>query len=145
MNDRNVVLTGLPRGGTTLSRYLVGKARNMVALNEHPREAFSLLCDSTQPALRTGIEEQPGQGRRPAGKLPKVLRMYDEELKRETDSMTGDIIEARLRTLSWSCERYGRYLPKDTSSATRTSWASGVRHSPPSPPPPVNWTSRREP
>jgi hypothetical protein len=78
----------------------------------------------------------------PAGILPKVLRMYDEELKREIACMTGDIIEARLRTLSWACERYGRYLPKDNIPRYEDIAGSRGKALPPSSPPPVNWTSR---
>lgn len=43
----NVVLSGFPRGGTTLSCYLLGKLPNTVALNEpiHRRELAHLLPD----------------------------------------------------------------------------------------------------
>jgi hypothetical protein len=69
--------------------------------------------------------------------------MYDEELEREIDSMTGDVIEARLRTLSWACERYGRYLPEDNVLRYEDLVGSrGKALSAISSPPPVNWTSR---
>lgn len=208
MNARNVVLTGLPRGGTTLSCYLVGKVRNTVALNEPIRRdkfvhllpdreavadgveryfrrarrkieskgvAYSKhlsgeLSDATfgkpntegvrkpvlqkgeiavekelesnfflvikHPALFTALlpslvarfpcyavvrnplavlasRSSLGRDGGPTGKLPKVLRIYDEELRHEIDSMDGDIIDARLRTLSWACERYDQYLPEE--------------------------------
>lgn len=209
MNDRNnIVLTGLPRGGTTLSCYLVGTVSNTVALNEPIRRgkfahllpdreavadgveqyfkrtrrkiaskgvAFSkhvggALTDATfgepnpegirkpvlqkgeivvnkeltldfllvikHPALFTALlpslsERFPcyavirnplavlasrnslGRDDAPTSRLPLVLQMYDEDLKQEVESMTGDTIDARLYTLSWACERYKQYLPQD--------------------------------
>lgn len=60
MNDRNVVLTGLPRGGTTLSYYLVGKARNPVTLNEPIRRAeFAHLLLAVRPP-RTAWKDTSG-------------------------------------------------------------------------------------
>ena len=39
--------------------------------------------------------------------------MYDEDLGREIDVITGDIVNARLRILSRACERYEKYLPEE--------------------------------
>jgi hypothetical protein len=50
LNDRNVVLTRLPCGGTTLSCYLLGKARNTVVVNEPiRRDEFAHLLLAVRP------------------------------------------------------------------------------------------------
>ncbi|CAA9216183.1 MAG: hypothetical protein AVDCRST_MAG93-241, partial [uncultured Chloroflexia bacterium] len=59
-----MVLTGLPRGGTTLSCYLVGKARNTVALNEPiRRDEFAHLLPDRE-AVAEGVERYFRRARR---------------------------------------------------------------------------------
>lgn len=55
-NQRNIVLTGSPRSGTTLSCYLLNKVENTVALNEpiRPRRFVHLMPDTD--AVADGIE-----------------------------------------------------------------------------------------
>ena len=47
-NDRNLVLTGLSCGGTTLSCYLIGKVSDTVASNE-PLHRIKLLSPRLFP------------------------------------------------------------------------------------------------
>jgi hypothetical protein len=43
-NRHNIVLTGPPRSGTTMSVYLLHKSRNTVALDE-PMQPSNKLCE----------------------------------------------------------------------------------------------------
>jgi hypothetical protein len=56
-NRHNIVLTGPVRSGTTLSAYLLSKARNTVALNEPmaPGKLYGFMAD--KDAVAGGIEE----------------------------------------------------------------------------------------
>jgi hypothetical protein len=63
-NRHNIVLTGPPRSGTTLSCYLLGKVENTVALNEPLRPARFGRFASDPDALADAVERWYRQTRR---------------------------------------------------------------------------------
>lgn len=100
MNRRNIVLTGPPRSGTTLSCYLLSKAPNCVALNEPIRPARLRRFRHDHAAAAESVERFFRQARRQVRKRGTApSKLVGGEASPETYAAPDEAAQGRRRSL----------------------------------------------